>query len=95
MRSNDRLLIGVGGHVVALDASSGQELWRKTPKDSAELFEALGPELPRQDWRTNWRTTAFTRAGDEALYLSGPTISRLLAVSSADGKPRSAFAAAR
>ena len=39
-----------------------------------ELAEALGPTLNRQDWRTNWRTTAYLRAGDRALYFAGPVI---------------------
>ncbi len=74
------------GYLACLDAKTGRELWRRTPADSPDLFEALGPALPRQDWRTNWRTTTYTRASAEALYLAGPTLSRLLAVSAGDGR---------
>jgi len=86
IRTGRVFLFRHGSYLTCLDAKTGQPLWRRTPKDSPELFEALGPELPRQDWRTNWRTTAYTRAGDDALYFSGPTINRLLAVSTTDGR---------
>ncbi len=75
-----------GAYLACLDSKTGRELWRRTPQNAPDLFEALGPELPRQDWRTNWRTTAFTRAGDGALYFAGPTISKLVAVSTGDGR---------
>ena len=86
VRTGRIFLFRHGAYLTCLDAKTGKELWRHTPQSSPELFEALGPELPRQDWRTNWRTTSFTRASDDALYLAGPTINRLLAVSSADGR---------
>lgn len=75
-----------GAYLACLDAKTGRELWRRTPANAPELFEALGPELPRQDWRTNWRTTAYTRASDQALYFAGPTINQLVAVSAVDGR---------
>lgn len=75
-----------GAFLACLDAATGRPLWRRTPADAPALFEALGPDLPRQDWRTNWRTTAYTRASDQALYLAGPTLNALVAVSAADGE---------
>ena len=75
-----------GAFLVCLDARNGQELWRKTKANSPELAEALGPPLNRQDWRTNWRTTAYLKCSDQALYFSGPTVSKLLALSAADGR---------
>jgi outer membrane protein assembly factor BamB len=86
VRNGRVFLFRHGNYLTCLEAKTGRELWRKTPVDSPELFEALGPELPRQDWRTNWRTTAYTRASDQALYFAGPTISRLVAVSAVDGR---------
>ncbi len=74
-----------GSYLACLDAKTGRELWRRTKANAPDLFDALGPDMGRQDWRTNWRTTAYTKASDEALYLSGPTISKLLALSVADG----------
>ena len=86
VRSGRIFLFRHGSYLTCLDSSTGKELWRRTPQDSPDLFQALGPALPRQDWRTNWRTTSYTRASDQALYLAGPTISKLLAVSAIDGR---------
>ncbi len=74
-----------GEFLVCLDAKSGKDIWRKTPKDSPDLFEAIGGKLNRQDFETNWRTTAYLKASDQALYFAGPTIGKLLAVSAKDG----------
>jgi len=74
-----------GAFLVCLDARNGQEIWRKTKANAPELAEAIGPTLNRQDWRTNWRTTTYLKCSDQALYFSGPTVSKLLALSAADG----------
>lgn len=84
---NGRLfLFSHGNYLAALEAATGKVLWRKTPEDAPELFQALGPYLGRQDWRTNWRTTALMRAGDHALYFAGPAMARLAAASTEDGR---------
>ncbi len=44
-----------GSYLAALDTKTGEPLWRRTPEAAAELFEAIGPALDRQDWRTNWK----------------------------------------
>lgn len=74
-----------GSYLTCLDAKTGKEQWRKTKDNATALFHALGEYLPRQDWRTNWRTTAYLRCSDKALYFAGPPISKLLAVSAEDG----------
>lgn len=74
-----------GSYLASLDASNGETIWRKTPDDATELFEALGPYMDRQDWRTNFRTTAYLKCSDKALYFAGPSIDKLLAVSAEDG----------
>ncbi|GAH67223.1 unnamed protein product, partial [marine sediment metagenome] len=71
--------------MVCLDAKTGNDIWRKTPDNDHELFKSLGAYLNRQDWRTNWRTTAYLQCSDKALYFAGPTIGKLLAVSAEDG----------
>lgn len=75
-----------GAYLVCLDAKTGKPLWRKTPTNAPELFSTLGEPLPRQDWRTNWRTTAYLKAGEKALYFAGPPVGKLLAVSADTGK---------
>ena len=83
---NERIYIYHHGSFLAcLNADTGMEIWRRVPDQDPELFEALGPYLPRQDWRTNWRTTAYLKCSDEALYFAGPTVGKLLAVSAKDG----------
>lgn len=74
-----------GAYLACLETSTGRELWRKTPDSAPALFEALGAYLPRQDWRTNWRTTAYAKCSERALYFAGPTIGRLVAVSTQNG----------
>ena len=72
-------------YLACLDASNGGEIWRRTPQSAPDLFSALGPYLNRQDWRTNWRTTAYLKCSEKALYFAGPSLGKLLAVSAEDG----------
>ena len=75
-----------GSYLACLDTRTGRELWRKTRDNAPELFQALGTDLPRQDWRTNWRSVAYAKCSDKALYLAGPTLSKLVALSAEDGR---------
>ncbi|MBI5387738.1 MAG: PQQ-binding-like beta-propeller repeat protein [Verrucomicrobia bacterium] len=75
-----------GAYLSCLDAKTGQELWRKTRENAPELFRSLGEYSKRQDWRTNWRTTAYLKCSDKALYFAGPAVNKLLAVSVNDGR---------
>ena len=74
-----------GSYLACLHSQTGEEIWRRTPDNAPELFESLGEYLRRQDWRTNWRTTAYLKCSDVALYFAGPMIGKLLAVSVEDG----------
>ncbi len=83
---NGRIYIYRHGIFLAcVDANTGKNVWRKTPDNAPELFQALGPYLPRQDFRNNFRTTAYLKCSDEALYFAGPSMDKLLAVSTEDG----------
>ncbi len=75
-----------GTYLTCLDAKTGRVLWRKTRDNAPALFETLGAYLPRQSWQTNWRTTAYLKCSDRALYFAGPQIGKLLAVSTEDGR---------
>jgi len=79
-------LLRFGAYLTCIEAKTGQVLWRKTKEGAPELFAALGPYLDRQDWRTNWRTTAYAKCTEQALYFAGPSVSKLLAVSAQDGR---------
>jgi len=75
-----------GSFLTCLEAKTGKVLWRKTPDNAPELFAALGPYSNRQGASWNWRTTAYLKCRDEALYFAGPQVSKLVAVSTQDGR---------
>ena len=85
MKNGRIYIFRFGAFLTCLDAKSGKVIWRKTPNNAPELFESLGTYLNRQDWRTNWRTTAYLKCSDKALYFSGPQVGKLLAISAEDG----------
>ncbi len=85
MKNGRIYIFRFGSYLACLDAKKGKVIWRKTPDNAPELFESLGSYLNRQDWRTNWRTTAYLKCSDKALYFAGPQIGKLLAVSAQDG----------
>ncbi|UCF15861.1 MAG: PQQ-binding-like beta-propeller repeat protein [Phycisphaerales bacterium] len=85
MKNGRIFIFRFGAYLSCLDAKTGEVLWRKAKDNSPELFETLGEYLPRQSWQTNWRTTAYLKCSDKALYFAGPQIGRLLAVSAENG----------
>ncbi|MHC4656302.1 MAG: outer membrane protein assembly factor BamB family protein [Planctomycetota bacterium] len=85
MKNGRMYIFRFGSYLACLDATTGNAIWRKTPDNAPKLFESLGSYLNRQDWRTNWRTTAYLKCSDKALYFAGPQIDKLLAVSTKDG----------
>lgn len=85
MKNGRMYIFRFGSYLACLDAKTGNAIWRKTPDNAPKLFESLGSYSHRQDWRTNWRTTAYLKCSDKALYFAGPQIGKLLAVSTQDG----------
>ncbi len=84
--NNDRIfLFRFGAYLTCLDATNGKVLWRKSPSTDGAIFKAMGDYSNRQDWRTNWRTTAYLKCSDKALYFAGPQVNKVLAVSAKDG----------
>ncbi len=75
-----------GNYFTCLEASTGSQFYRHTRESAPQLFEALGEYQDRQDWRSNWRTTALLRCSDRALYFAGPALQRLVAVSAGRGE---------
>ena len=75
-----------GNYLACLEAKNGKVIWRKTKDNDSKLFATIGDYSPRQDWRTNWRTTAYLQCSDQALYFAGPQINKLLAVSTKTGE---------
>lgn len=74
-----------GAYLTCLDAKTGEVVWRRTKQEDPALFEALGEPRSRQGWQTNWRTVAYLKASDDALYFAGPQMSKLIALSTEDG----------
>ena len=86
MNQNRLFAFRFDSFLTCLNAKTGEVIWRRTKEDSPELFEALGRQLHRPGWDTNWRTVAFLKCSDDALYFAGPQVSTLLAISTEDGR---------
>ena len=86
MKNGRIFAFSFGNYLTCLDANTGSPVYRLLPGDSPQLFEALGEYQNRQDWRSNWRTTALLRCSDKALYFAGPAMQRLVAVAADSGK---------
>ncbi len=82
-----RLYIGHYGQFLAcLDAKTGNDLWRRTAEKDPDLFKSIGPYRPGQGYVQGWRTQAYVKCSDQALYFAGPQVPWLSAVSAADGR---------
>ena len=86
MRNGRIYIFRFGAYLACLSARTGEVLWRKTPDNAPELFEMLGDHLNRQGASFNWRTTAYLKCSDKALYFAGPTVGQLVAVSAENGE---------
>ncbi len=86
MKNGRIFLFRFGAFLTCVDAKTGDVLWRKTPQDAPKLFDTLGEYSTRQGWQTNWRTAAYLKCSDDALYFAGTQIERLVAVSAVDGE---------
>ena len=86
MKNGRLYAFSFGNYLTCLDAKTGSRVYRLTKATGPELFETLGEYQNRQDWRSNWRTTALLRCSDQALYFAGPAMQRLVAVAADSGK---------
>jgi len=85
MKNGRIYIFRFGAYLTCLDAKTGSVIWRKTPDNAPELFESIGSYQNRQGAPWNWRTTAYLKCSDKALYFAGPAVGKLLAVSADDG----------
>ena len=84
---NGRIYFCMFGKTLAcLDAKTGKDVWRKTAESDADLFQAIGPFRPGQGYVEGWRSAAFLKAADKALYFVGPQVPWVSAVSAEDGR---------
>ncbi len=79
-------LASFGKYVSCVDAKTGRELWRRTAEKDAEIFEGIGPYRPGHGYIEGWKSTAYAKCTDKALYLAGPQTNWLSALSAADGR---------
>lgn len=86
MRDGRLFAFRFGRFLTCLDTADGHVVWRKTPQNAPALFQALGSYQERQGWQTNWRTVAYMKCSDQAIYFAGPQLERLVAVAAADGR---------
>jgi len=78
-------LFRFGSFLTCLDPADGAVKWRKSAETDPAFFKALGRNLNRQDWRTNWRTTVYAKTDGKVLFLAGPMFEKLFAISARDG----------
>ncbi len=74
-----------GKYLACLDARTGKPLWRRTVAKDASLFEAIGPYRAGQGYVAGWKTAAYLKCTDQALYFVGPQVHHLTAVAAKDG----------
>jgi len=85
MKNGRMYLFGFGSFITCLDTANGSVEWQKTAASDPGLFTAIGRNLNRQDWQTNWRTAPYLSCSDDALYFAGPMFDKLIVLSAADG----------
>jgi len=84
---NGRIYIShFGQYLRCLDAGTGKPLWQRTAEKDAEVFEAIGPYRPGQGYVEGWKTAAYLKCTDKALYVVGPQVNWLTALSAEDGR---------
>ena len=82
-----RVFIGsFGSYLACLDAANGSVLWRKDAKKEPDYFKAMGPFSKGHGYRSGWKSTIYARCSDKALYIMGPQLQKLQAISAEDGK---------
>ena len=84
---NGRIYISrFGRYLRCLDAATGKPLWQRTAEKDAGVFEAIGPYRPGQGYVEGWKTAAYLKCTDKALYVVGPQVNWLTALSAEDGR---------
>ncbi len=90
-----RTLCIEGGHIfqlapekymVARDVATGKPLWRRTPQDSARLFDTIGNAIKRQGWGLGWATYGCARADNGVVCIAGPPFRKTICVDLANGE---------
>ncbi len=84
---NGRIYYGsFGRYFVCRDARTGDQLWRRTKENDPEVFQAIGPYRPGHGYIGGWKSTVYVKCTDQALYIVGPQVHWLTALSAANGR---------
>ncbi|MBL7187945.1 MAG: PQQ-binding-like beta-propeller repeat protein [Phycisphaerae bacterium] len=65
-----------GKFMAARDLATGEQLWRRTPETSGEIFAGIGSSLKRQGWGLGWATYCYTRADNGVVCIAGPSFKK-------------------
>jgi outer membrane protein assembly factor BamB len=85
--ANGRMyMANFGNYLVSLDAKTGREVWRRTAQKDPEVFKTIGPYRPGQGYIGGWKSTVFLKCTDKAVYVLGPQVQWLTALSAGDGQ---------
>jgi outer membrane protein assembly factor BamB len=74
-----------GRYLSCLDAKTGEPIWRRTAEKDPEVFKAIGPYRPEHGYVGGWKSTVYLKCTDKNLYVLGPQVQWLTALSAADG----------
>ena len=74
-----------GEYFASLDTKTGDEVWRRTGQADPEVFEAIGPYRAGHGYVGGWKSTVYAKCTDKALYIVGPQVNWLTALSAEDG----------
>ncbi|MFH1920680.1 MAG: hypothetical protein ABIP48_12425, partial [Planctomycetota bacterium] len=69
-----------GKYMAARDSATGDELWRRTPETSKDLFDAVGTAIKRQGWGLGWATYCWARAKGSVVCIAGPPFKKTICV---------------
>jgi outer membrane protein assembly factor BamB len=85
--SSGRVFLGsFGNYLACLDVTNGKTVWRKTAENDPEVFSTIGRYRPGHGWIEGWKTTIYMKSTAKALYVVGPQIEGLTALSTDDGR---------
>jgi outer membrane protein assembly factor BamB len=81
---NDRIYFYSDQKFLAcLDRATGNVVWKSSEPD---LLEAIGANGRAQHWMLGFASTAYMKAGDDALFFAGPQRERIVGASTKDGR---------
>jgi len=78
---DDRIFVlAPGKFIAARNTATGEQLWRRSPDTSKELFDLIGKLLKRQGWGIGWATYNCTRAGNGVVCIAGPSFRKTICI---------------